>query len=53
MGLNGIALATSISMTAQSITCIVIFCRFSHTPFYRLLVPDGEEIEAVKKIFRR
>ena len=53
MGINGVALATSISLTAQSVTCIVIFCRFSKTPFYRLLVPDREEIAAVKKLFRR
>lgn len=53
MGLNGIALATSLSMTAQSISCIVIFCRFSHTPFYRLLIPNREEIAMVARVFHK
>ena len=53
MSLNGIALATSISMTAQSIACIIIFCRFSHTPFYKLIVPDKEELAMVRGLFHR
>ncbi|WP_411676116.1 lipopolysaccharide biosynthesis protein [Caproicibacter sp.] len=53
MGTNGIALATSISMTAQSVSCIVIFCRFSHTPFYRLLIPNREEIAMVARAFHK
>lgn len=53
MGINGVALATSISLTAQSVTCITIFCRFSHTPFYRLLIPSREEIAMVTKLFHR
>lgn len=53
MGANGIALATSISLTAQSVTCIAIFCRFSHTPFYKLIVPGKEEIATVLRVFRR
>ena len=53
MGTNGIALATSISMTAQAVTCITIFCRFSHTPFYLLLLPSREEIAMIAKTFHR
>lgn len=53
MGINGVALATSVSLTTQAVTCIGIFCRFSHTPFYRLLVPSREEIAMVAKIFNR
>lgn len=53
MGTDGIALATSISLTAQSVTCIAIFCRFSHTPFYRLIIPDKEELAMVRGLFRR
>ncbi|MCI1965430.1 MAG: polysaccharide biosynthesis C-terminal domain-containing protein [Oscillospiraceae bacterium] len=53
MGTDGIALATSISMTAQAVTCIVIFCRFSHTPFYRLLIPNRDELAMVMRIFHK
>jgi O-antigen/teichoic acid export membrane protein len=53
MGANGIALATSISMTTQAVSCIVIFCRYSHTPFYRLIVPNREEIAMATKLFHR
>lgn len=53
MGANGIALATSISMTTQAVSCIVIFCRYSHTPFYRLIVPNREEIAMAARIFHR
>ncbi len=51
--INGVALATSISLAMQSITCIAIFCRFSHTPFYRLIVPTKEEINSMKGIFKK
>ena len=53
MGVNGIALATSASLTAQGFTSMVIFCLFTHTPFYRLLIPNGEEIRSVKQLFRK
>ena len=53
MHINGVALATSISLAVQSITCIAIFCHFSHTPFYRLIVPTKEEINSMKGIFKK
>lgn len=53
MGVNGIALATSASLTAQGFTSMVIFCLFTHTPFYRLLIPNSEEIRAVKQIIKK
>lgn len=53
MHINGVALATSISLAVQSITCIAIFCHFSHTPFYRLIVPTKEELNSMKGIFKR
>lgn len=53
MGLNGIALATSISMTVQGLTSVAIFCRFSHTPVSRLVIPSREEIASVKGILKK
>ncbi len=52
LGINGVALSTSISLTVQGLSSIVIFCRYSHTPFVRLLVPSREELNAVKQIFK-
>ena len=53
MGINGVALSASISLTVQSVACVTIFCRFSHVPVYRLIVPEKEEIAAVRRIFRK
>lgn len=53
MGINGAAVSTSISLTAQGLTSIIIFCRFTKTPFYRLLIPSGEEISVVKSIIKK
>ena len=53
MGINGIALSTSISLTIQGLSCIIIFCIYSRTPFYRLFVPTKEEITSAKGIFKR
>lgn len=53
MGVNGVALATSISLSAQGVACIAIFCRFSRTPFYRLLLPSREEIAMARAAFRK
>lgn len=53
MGINGVALATSITLTLQGLSSIVIFCVFTKTPFYRLLIPNGEEIAMVKGIIKR
>ena len=53
MGINGIALSASVSLTVQSVTCVTIFCRFSRTPVYKLIVPEKEEIAAVRRIFRK
>lgn len=53
MGMNGVAVATALSMTMQGVSSMVIFCMFTHTPAYRLLIPNGEEIAAVRGLFRR
>ncbi len=53
MGINGVALATSITLTLQGLSSIVIFCVFTKTPFYRLFIPSGEEIAMVKGIIKR
>jgi O-antigen/teichoic acid export membrane protein len=53
MGINGVAMATSISMTIQGLTSIIIFCRFTKTPFYKLIIPSGDEISIVKGIMKR
>lgn len=51
--LQGVALATTLSMASQGIACMVIFCRYSHTRFYRLLIPSREEITTIRNVFRR
>ncbi len=51
LGTNGVALASSISMTVQGLSCMIIFCIFSHTAIYRLFLPSKEEIAAVKSAF--
>ncbi len=53
MQINGVALATSITLTLQGLSSIVIFCKFTGTPFYRLLIPSKEEISMVRKIIKR
>jgi O-antigen/teichoic acid export membrane protein len=53
MGINGVALASSISLTVQGLSCIAIFCRFSHAPVYRLFLPNGEEMASLKRIFTK
>lgn len=53
LGLNGIALATSLSLTAQGLTSLAIFCRFSHVKPHRIFIPNGEERAALRGIFSR
>lgn len=53
LGVNGVAISTSISLTVQGLSCVAIFCAFSHTPFYRLFVPSKEEIASLKGIMKR
>ena len=53
MGVNGVAMATSISLTIQGLTSIIIFCIFTKTPFYKLIIPSREEISTVKGIIKR
>lgn len=53
MGMNGVALATALSLTMQGIASIVIFCVYSHTPFYRLIIPTKEEFNMAKGIFKK
>lgn len=52
-GINGIAVASSLSLAVQGISSIVIFCVFSHTAFYRLFVPTKEEFAMVKGMFKK
>jgi len=53
MGINGAAVSTSISLTAQGLTSIIIFCRFTKTPFYKLIIPSKEEIAVVRRIVKK
>ncbi len=53
MGVYGVATASSISMSLQSICCMVIFCVFTHTRPHRLLIPNKEEIDSVLRLLRR
>lgn len=53
LGVNGVALSTSISLTVQGITCVAIFCNFSHTPVYRLFIPSRAEWTSLKGVFKR
>jgi O-antigen/teichoic acid export membrane protein len=53
MGVNGVAMATSISLSVQGLTSIVIFCRFTKTPFYKLLIPSKEEIALLKSSIKK
>lgn len=53
LGLNGIALATSLSLTVQGLTSLVIFCRFSHTKPHRIFIPNREELAALRGILHR
>jgi len=53
MGINGVALATSISMTIQGATSIIIFCIFTKTAIYKLIIPSKEEISLVTGIVKR
>ncbi|HEX2985704.1 MAG TPA: polysaccharide biosynthesis C-terminal domain-containing protein [Caproiciproducens sp.] len=52
-GMNGVAIATSLSLTLQGISSIIIFCTFTKTPFYRLFLPTGEEIAMAKGIIKK
>ena len=53
MGMNGVALATALSMAVQGTVSIVIFCRYTHTAFYRLLIPTKEEFAMAKGVFKK
>lgn len=53
MGVYGVATASAVSMSLQSVCCMVIFCVFTHTPPYRLLIPNREEIASVCRLFKR
>ena len=48
MGINGVALATSLSLTVQSLSNIIIFCRFTHIHAGRLFLLDGSEKKTLK-----
>ena len=49
----GAALATSISLTAQGLTAVIIFCVYTKTPFYRLIIPTRDEIALAAGILKR
>lgn len=53
MGINGVALSTSISLTIQGFTSIVIFCVYSHTPIYRMFLLNREEMASLKGLVKR
>ncbi len=53
LGMNGIAIATALSLAVQGITSIVIFCVYSHTPVYRLFVFTKEEFAMLKGVFKK
>jgi len=53
MKVNGVAMATSISLTIQGVTSIIIFCIFTKTAIYKLIIPNKQEIAMVKGIFKR
>lgn len=52
-GLNGIAIATSLSLTVQGLVSLGIFCRFSHTKPYRIFIPSKEEIASLREVFHK
>lgn len=52
-GVNGIAIATSISLTVQGLVSLGIFCRFSHTKPYRIFIPSKEEIASLRGVFHK
>ena len=50
---TGAALATTISLTAQGLTSLVIFCVYTKTPFYRLILPSREELAMAAGMLKR
>lgn len=53
MGINGIAVATSISMMVQALSVLTIYCKFTHTNVLWLIVPTKGEIVLVKHALHR
>jgi O-antigen/teichoic acid export membrane protein len=53
LGVNGIAIATSISLTVQGLVSLGIFCRFSHTKPYRIFIPSKDEIASLRGVLHR
>ena len=53
MGINGIALATSVSMVVQAVAVLIIYCKFTHTNVLWLIVPTKAETTLVTKALRR
>lgn len=53
MGINGVAAATSASLTVQGLSCIIIFCIYSHTPVYKLLIPNSSELASLKRVLKK
>ncbi|HIS79736.1 MAG TPA: polysaccharide biosynthesis C-terminal domain-containing protein [Candidatus Caccousia stercoris] len=49
----GAAIATSLSLTAQGITSIIIFCVYTKTPFYRLVLPTRDELSLAAGLLKR
>ncbi len=50
---TGAALATTLSLTAQGLTSIIIFCVYTKTPFYRLLLPTREDLSMAAGLLKR
>lgn len=53
LGVNGVAAATALSMGMQGVSSVVIFCVFTHTQPYRLLIPTKEEIASARRLLKR
>lgn len=53
MDMNGVALATSLSLTVQGVTSAAIFCTFTKTPVSHMFLPNREEIRSFRRVFRK
>ena len=52
-GMNGAAIATSVSYTASMILAIVIFSRETHIPARQMLLVNGDDLRGYVRIGRR
>lgn len=52
-GIIGAATTTSICLSLHGFTSIIIFCKFTKTPVYRLVIPSKEEIQTVLRVIKK